>query len=382
MYQLKTFDTEQFLAQYWQKKPFVIKQGFSDFIDPLDEHDLAGLSEEENVDSRIVSYKDEQWQVTHGPYTDINQHCVGAWSLLVQAVDQYIPEADQLMAAFDFIPNWRRDDLMVSYSNQSAGVGPHKDQYDVFIIQGKGSRRWQVGLPGEHTQLRPHGDLSQIAEFPTVIDQILVPGDIIYIPAGHPHNGVALEDCLNYSVGFRAPSQQEMLSSFADHAIDHNLFNRRYTDPNLQLRQFSGEINQQELGQFKAFLRDSLDSQDFDHWLASFMSRNKDESQQHLEDLDQYSAEHVTALLNEGQSLSRMPAVKAVYVQSSLSAPSLFSFYINAQEYSISADLAEPVKHFLAAPVLYQLPHLNSQQRALFSQLLSQLINDGHWLFD
>ena len=115
---LNGFDIKDFLENYWQKKPLVIKQGFANFIDPLDENDLAGLSQELCIDSRIVSQTNNTWQVSHGPFEDVNEHCLGAWSLLVQSVDHFIPEADQLMRAFDFIPHWRMDDLMVSFSNK------------------------------------------------------------------------------------------------------------------------------------------------------------------------------------------------------------------------------------------------------------------------
>ncbi|WP_158969788.1 cupin domain-containing protein [Paraglaciecola sp. L3A3] len=381
MYQLQNFDIEHFLTEYWQKKPCIIKQGFKDFIDPVDEHILAGLTEEDSVDSRIVSYEYQKWQVNHGPYDDINQHCIGAWSLLVQSVDHYIPQADLLMRAFDFIPHWRMDDLMVSYSNENAGVGPHLDQYDVFIIQGKGSRRWQVGLPGKYQSFRPHCDLSQIPEFTAVIDQVLTAGDIIYIPPNHPHNGIALEECLNYSVGFRAPTQQEMLSSFADFAIDNNVLAKRYSDPKLQRRTHSGEIKQQEVLAFKQFLQQTLESELFSEWLASFMSQSKVVSEEYEQE-QSFTVQEITELLAQGASFIRSPGVKAVFAEQPLNGNDNFTFYIESQAFSIPAEHTNWLIDFLSAPQFSHSPENPSEKCLFFTQLLSTLVNSGYWYLE
>lgn len=379
MYQLQNVNIITFLQEYWQQKPLVIKQGFDNFSDPLDENLLAGLTEEESVDSRIVSVDKQKWQVAHGPYDDINQHCIGAWSLLVQSVDHYIPEADQLMRAFDFIPHWRMDDLMVSYSNAQAGVGPHLDQYDVFIIQGKGSRRWQVGLPAEFETIHPHCDLSQITEFDAVIDEVLTAGDILYIPANHPHNGVALEECLNYSVGFRAPSQQEILSSFADHAIDHNVLTQRYTDKALTKRQYSGEIKHQELADFRELLQKSLQSNHFEQWLASFMSQSKVLVEQELEDEDNFSPQQIAEELQQGATFIRAPGVKPVFVEQASESITEFNFYIEGQKFSVPCTSATLVKNFLSNTEFTDSIKLNHHKCLFFTELLSTLVNSGYW---
>ena len=244
-------DVTNFLQQYWQKQPKVFRNAFTAFQDPLDEHDLAGLAELEQVDSRIVSLIDKQWQVYHGPFEQFDDVCQGEWSLLVQGVDHYIDEASDLLRHFNFIPNWRLDDLMVSFSVKNGGVGPHLDQYDVFIIQGKGRRRWQVGERenpnAPYPSYRPHPDLAQIDQFPAIIDEELQPGDMIYIPPGFPHNGVALENCLNYSIGFRAPNQMQLWESLLQHCHDNDIATQRYQDPDLQPRQHSAEITSKEL---------------------------------------------------------------------------------------------------------------------------------------
>jgi 50S ribosomal protein L16 3-hydroxylase len=379
MYSLKNIDIKHFLAQYWQKKPLVIKQGFSQFVDPVDENDVAGLSQELDIDSRIVSHTNNGWAVSHGPFEDINTHCLGAWSLLVQSVDCYIPEADALMRAFDFIPHWRMDDLMVSFSNHDAGVGPHLDQYDVFIVQGKGSRRWQVGLPGQFETIRPHQDLSQIKGFEPIIDEVLMPGDIIYIPANHPHNGVALEYCLNYSVGFRAPSQQEMLSSLADYAIDNNLFNQRYTDSNLCERSFSGEIKQQEIQRMQQMLKQLLDSDQFPNWAAEFLSQSGEKPQVEEGQFPQFSQHDIAEKLNEGITFFRSPGVKPVFNEQQPDDIQDFSFYIQGEAFSVPVADKDFVIEFLKTPT-FSINFVKSAKSSMFfTQLLSTLVNSGFW---
>ncbi|MGJ8680707.1 cupin domain-containing protein [Paraglaciecola sp.] len=381
MYTLNNLDIDIFLKEYWQQKPLVIKNGFRDFYDPVDEHELAGLTEEESVDSRIVSFNKNQWQVTHGPYEDINQHCVGAWSLLVQSVDHYIPEADELMRAFDFIPHWRMDDLMVSYSNAEAGVGPHLDQYDVFIIQGKGTRRWQVGLPSDFTKITPHADLSQISGFEPAIDQVLSAGDVLYIPANHPHNGVALEECLNYSVGFRAPSQQEMMSSFADYAIDQNILNNRYQDQALSKRKFSGEIKQQEIANFQQLLHNALQTDHFSNWLVNYMSQSKVLAETHDSE-ENYTDNEISLLLKEGNCFVRAPGIKPVFIQQDLNRLSTFEFFIEGQKFSVPSKHADFVKNFLYSANFVDSSENNLHECLFFTQLLSTLVNSGYWYLD
>jgi 50S ribosomal protein L16 3-hydroxylase len=229
MYKLESLYFEHFIQQYWQKRPLLIKQGLSNFVDPIDQDELAGLAMEDDIDSRIISLSGDKWAVHQGPFEQFDDICQGQWSLLVQGVDRYNELASHLLGAFDFIPSWRIEDLMVSFSVAGGGVGPHLDQYDVFIIQGKGTRRWKVGGPGQYNEISPHPKLKQIDDFVPIIDEVLEAGDILYIPPGCPHEGVALEDCLNYSVGFRAPNQQELLSNFADYGLDNPIYSNSAT---------------------------------------------------------------------------------------------------------------------------------------------------------
>jgi 50S ribosomal protein L16 3-hydroxylase len=272
--------------------------------------------------------------------------------------------------------------LMVSFSNKGAGVGPHLDQYDVFIIQGKGSRRWQVGLPGGFDKINPHKDLSQISGFEPIIDQVLMPGDIIYIPANHPHNGVALEECLNYSVGFRAPSQQEMLSSLADFAIDNNLFNQRYTDEELVPRDFSGEIKQQEVARFKHMLQQLLETEQFSNWTADFLSQGGKKQDFDEQDRQNFSHQYIDEKLKAGVYFVRCPGVKAVFVEQHPSKTQDFTFYILGQVFSVPLAGKDLVTDFLSRPTFF-LENKNLDQSSMFfTQLVTTMVNSGYWYPD
>lgn len=372
-YALNRFDTEYFLSRFWQKKPCLIRQFVSNFVDPIDQHDLAGLAQEEQVDSRMVSYEDGTWQVSNGPFTDYTDICKGAWSLLVQGVDKYIDEVDALTQLVDFIPYWRLDDVMVSFSNINAGVGSHIDEYDVFILQGKGSRRWQVGLPGAYNTKLPHPLLKQITGFEALIDEVLHPGDAIYIPPKHPHNGIALEDCLNYSIGFRAPTDVELLNNLLDDE-ELNKLAKRYQDKDINaLRkgcQRPDVVSKHELARLKAMLADLLVSEKIDASILKCLST------QHLpnsqESLAFYSIDELQGLCSEGAIAWRMPAVRPLFDEN--------SFYIDGRQFKIAPEDTEFMKELLTAPHI-NLGLINEQERwshACKEQVLS-LLNLGYW---
>lgn len=383
MYVFDNFDPEIFLDYHWQKSPAVFRRTFKKFVDPLDEHELAGLAQYPRIDSRVVSLEKTTWQVEHGPIADFEKACKGNWSLLVQSVDQHIDEADQLIRMFNFIPYWRLDDLMVSFSNEGAGVGPHLDQYDVFIIQGKGSRRWQAGDKGEYPTFYPHPDLSQIVQFEPIVDEVLLPGDMIYIPAGCPHNGVALEDCMNYSVGFRAPSQQDLLSSFADYSIDLGLFKTRYQDRGLTPRRDPSELAQAEISSFRKMLHETIDSAHFERWLTSHFSNtqlNQGYDEQHNPD---YTLSEILDLFDEHTIFERQPGVRPVYLTKNDPQHSL-EFFIEGQAFFAPAKYVPAVRELLKSPTWqYQASSTTATPLSVnhfWVQLMSELVNAGAWL--
>jgi len=224
---------QEFLADYWQKKPLLIKQAFPGFISPISPEELAGLSLEEEFESRLVSgsIADNKWSLESDPFDEdtFNTLPDKNWTLLVQGVDRFIPEIEELITHFDFIPRWRFDDVMISYAATGGSVGPHFDYYDVFLLQGSGRRRWELSTQFcnldnylENVPLRIMDKF--IAEQSFEVE----PGDLLYIPPKVAHHGVSLDDnCTSLSFGYRSYTAQEM--------FDNKLYNNKedlyYQDP-------------------------------------------------------------------------------------------------------------------------------------------------------
>ena len=278
--QLTDFDREAFLRDTWQKRPLLIRNPWAAWRNPLEPDDLAGLACEEEVESRLIRRKRDSWKVEHGPIAEARFAKLGKnpWTLLVQAVDHYVPDVAALLEPFRFVPNWRIDDVMVSYATDGAGVGPHYDQYDVFLIQGLGRRRWQVGGRCDaSTPLLPHDDLRLLAEFEATDEWILEPGDILYVPPGIAHDGVAVgDDCMTYSIGFRAPSRSELVAHWCDHLLGELTDDDRYADPDLQPQSNPGEISADAVTKLHAMITDRmLDRDAFARWFGEYNSEPK-----------------------------------------------------------------------------------------------------------
>ncbi|WP_145587365.1 ribosomal protein uL16 3-hydroxylase [Yersinia aldovae] len=369
-YQLN-LDWPDFLQRYWQKRPVILKRGFANFIDPLSPDELAGLAMENEVDSRLVSHEDGRWQVAHGPFESFDHLGENNWSLLVQAVDHWHEPAAALMRPFRKLSDWRMDDLMISFSVPGGGVGPHFDQYDVFIVQGSGRRRWRVGEKTEMKQHCPHPDLLQVGPFDAIIDEEMEPGDILYIPPGFPHEGYALENALNYSVGFRAPNGRELVSGFADYVLSRELGSHRYSDPDLPLREHPAEVLPQEIDKLHAMMLDLLQQPEhFQNWFGEFTSQSR-----HELDISPpeppYQASEIYDLLMQGEALLRLGGLRALRI---------------GDNCFVNGELID-TPHFAAADALCQ--HFSVDAKKLgnaledpaFLTILSELVNSGYWYF-
>jgi 50S ribosomal protein L16 3-hydroxylase len=274
----------QFLSQHWQKSPLLIRGALPGFVSPLEPNDLAGLACEEGIEARLVEEHgpDKAWQVSHGPFDEetFSRLPVSGWSLLVQAVDHYVPEVAELLEAFDFIPRWRLDDIMVSYAPPGGSVGAHVDQYDVFLLQASGRRRWQLGgTPGNDARLIPGIDLRILEDFAVEADQdwVLEPGDMLYLPPGVAHHGISdADDCLTFSIGFRAPSSDEVVTSFADYIGEQLGDSQRYGDSDLQPPAAIGELDDQAIARVRALLLDAIDRpEQMAQWFGRAMTQPK-----------------------------------------------------------------------------------------------------------
>ena len=266
-------DTGEFLARYWQREHLFIRGALPGFEPQLTAEELAGLAMEEGVESRIVEYDSSAYHLLHGPFTIADYRRNGPWTLLVQGVDCHVPEVAALLADVDFIPRWRMDDVMVSYAVDGGSVGPHYDNYDVFLLQGEGKRQWQVGqLCDSSTPLQPHDGLRLLAEFEPVAEYLLEPGDILYLPPGVAHWGVARGESMTFSIGFRAPRINDMMSRWADFMLEQIDAEEFFRDPGRSPALRSGEIAQEDRQRAHAQLRAAIDRGSDCRWFGELVT--------------------------------------------------------------------------------------------------------------
>lgn len=383
----KDLTNEQFLAEYWQKKPLLIKGAFEQFIDPIEADELAGLAMEEFIESRIVSNPSKQWNVKHGPFEDFSEFGESDWTLLVQAVNHWFKGVDDLIEPFRFIPNWRIDDVMVSFSTPGGGVGPHLDQYDVFIIQGSGKRRWRVGAPDPSlAELLPHEDLKQVSDFNSVIDEITEPGDLLYIPPNHPHDGIAIDNSINYSIGFLAPSSQELLSGLADYNLDNNLNANRFDDSLRQATNTPEQLTTTDIDLLTKTLQQSLsDPIVVGDFLGKYLT-TVHHTLNLLIPVEPLTIDFIKEILNGGEELEAVLGVKCILHTTEDDEAVLDNknnrLFINGEVFKIdneSLDFAKLLASKKTLGINVLKTHLDCLKN---QQLLTTVINKGLWSFE
>ncbi len=283
MYDLKTMlgglSVEEFLEKYWQKEPLLIRQAIPGYRCPVSPEEIAGLACEEEVESRLIMEQggETPWQVETGPFAEERFTTLPAthWTVLVQEINKHVPEFALLQESFNFLPNWRLDDVMVSYAPQFGTVGPHADNYDVFLIQGHGHRRWQINRK-EPTDddLLPDLPLKIMKNFEVEEEWVLEPGDMLYLPPGVAHYGVSLDDdCVTVSVGYRAPTIGSILSGYFNDVLAQTDVEKFYSDPDLQAQQAPGEIALAAREKIRDLIRSlPLDDDHIDRWFAGFIT--------------------------------------------------------------------------------------------------------------
>lgn len=273
-------DIREFLAEHWQKKPLLIRNAFPAFENPLSPEELAGLACEEDVESRLIERNENNFALRSGPFSeeDFAKLPETNWTLLVQDVDKHLPELAEILDHFRFIPSWRIDDLMISYASEGGGVGPHTDHYDVFLLQASGKRRWQVAEKFDPALIEGI-DLKVLKKFTPEHDWLLEPGDMLYLPPGVAHDGIALDsDCMTWSIGFRAPEAQDMLTDLIELLQQRLPDDRMYEDPDLQLNEAAdGQISLAARERARKLVRDMLAMDDafIDEWFGRFVTEPK-----------------------------------------------------------------------------------------------------------
>ncbi len=281
-----------FLNEYWQKKPLLLKQAIPDFSSFLNGDELAGLSLEEEIESRLVIREaNGEWALQKGPFNEESfaELPKDHWSLLIQGADQWIDEVNALMREIDFIPSWRIDDVMISYATDGGSVGPHYDNYDVFLLQAEGQRTWKLGHFCDHTdELQSHPQLKLLSNMVFDQEYILEPGDMLYVPTRLAHHGVSQGNSISYSFGFRAPATTDILGRFCDEISSHLHPEDRYYDADIQLPSHPAEIDAEALNRVRELIQQSLDQPEtLRRWFGSFVTEPKhDEMPELPEDVD------------------------------------------------------------------------------------------------
>jgi 50S ribosomal protein L16 3-hydroxylase len=375
-----------FLKDYWQKRPLLIRKALPGFASPISPDELAGLACEAEVESRLILEKDgpSPWRVEHGPFDEERFGTLPEthWTLLVQECNKYVPELAELLERFDFLPQWRVDDVMVSYAPEHGSVGPHTDQYDVFLLQGYGTRRWQISTePVREDNVLPSLDLRIMRHFDASEEWIVEPGDMLYLPPGVAHYGVALEDCLTLSVGFRAPSHAELITSFSDAVASRLKNEQRYSDPDLRLQQHPGEISADALAQVRDILRTAVaDDVAIQRWFGGYVTEAK--SGQPVADAveaaeDELDADTFQAMFKAGGLLERNDWARFAFITQ----PQQTLLFVDGETYSLKPEL-----NFAAARLCDQRRYPYAElapalQHADFRQLLTELYNAGYFDF-
>lgn len=223
----------QFMRDYWHKKPLLIRQAIPGFTAPLPRQELFDMAKRDDVESRLITHRADGWDMQHGPLDKLPALKQKAWTMLVQGVNLHHPAADALLRQFRFISDARLDDLMISYASDGGGVGPHFDSYDVFLLQAHGKRHWRISAQTDLT-LEEDVPLKILSNFTPEEEFVLEPGDMLYLPPHYAHDGVAVGECMTYSIGFRAPAYQELGEAFLEYMMDSIELPGRYADPDLK----------------------------------------------------------------------------------------------------------------------------------------------------
>jgi 50S ribosomal protein L16 3-hydroxylase len=236
-------DPAAFMKRHWQREPLLLRGALPRFADPLSPREVLALAASPDASSRLVRRRGSIWSLEHGPFpaSRFKQLPRRDWTVLIQDTNHFSRRADELLACFDFIPHARVDDVMASYAVPGGSVGPHVDSYDVFLLQGHGRRRWQISGQKDHSFV-PGLDLKILQRFVPESEWILDAGDMLYLPPGIAHHGVAESECLTWSIGFRAPTDAELVAGFLDFLHERLEPSGQYQDPGEAPARHAGEI--------------------------------------------------------------------------------------------------------------------------------------------
>lgn len=375
---------QQFLEQYWQKKPLLIRQAFADFASPVSAEELAGLACEEEIEARLIEENSEAgpWQVRHGPFAeqDFAELPASHWTLLVQDMDKHVPELRVLLKPFDFIPDWRRDDLMISYAPVGGSVGPHTDGYDVFLLQAQGCRRWQISHAPVHQAALIEGlDIRVLQEFEAAHSWDLQPGDMLYLPPHYAHHGVAMNDCMTFSVGFRAPKQLELLDMFMHLLVEQEKGQQHYADSDFLLREQASELTSADKQRFIQLMHQLIDDNS-DSLIAAtgrLLSETKPSLEGFADDLinEQAADFDIEAGFTQGWELERNRYLRFVWTQDN----SGLTLFIAGESFALPTAFLPWMRKLTEDDRLTNGDWQSLQALSGAAELLDELIQIGAW---
>lgn len=315
----------RFLRDYWQKRPLLVRGAFPGYVSPVEPEDLAGLACEQGVLARLIQHDRarDAWTVRSGPFPEEIFPGLGDrdWTLLVQDMDKWDPDIAALLPAFAFLPRWRVDDIMISFAATGGSVGAHVDQYDVFLLQGLGHRRWQIdaseamGRGKPPPGFRDDVEIRLLREFNPTHDWVLEPGDMLYLPPDVPHHGVAEDPCLTFSLGMRAPSVSELMVDYVDTLAAGAGDALRYTDPELDPAKDPHEIDAAAMGRVVEALNAvrMADADALGDWFGRFITLYRAAAGPGQDEGSTLPADRIQAALDEGLQLERYPWTRTAW---------------------------------------------------------------------
>jgi len=367
---------KDFLANYWQKKPLVIRNAFPDYEMPFTAEELAGLAIDTDAPSRIIienglAPKHQPWQVKLSPFEDEDfttlpdSHC----TFLVNDLERYIPELGNLMEPFRFIPDWRIDDLMVSYAEDQGSVGPHNDEYDVFLIQGEGKRRWKVITRENYDKtLIPDLDIALLKEFEADEEWLLETGDMLYLPPNMPHFGRAEGPCFTFSVGFRAPQTLELTQSWLETFSQQSGFKERFSDANRSLQKNSGEISQKDIQTLSQMMQSALQKEQQN--LPLFLGKYLTEARGETPEINEPDSSQV---FHKETDYERESWLRLAYIEDN----NILHFFADGQHVELPLKLKQDIQELCENYYFTSESLKPLTKNAAFKKLFTQLIQQG-----
>jgi len=341
-----------FLSEYWQQKPLLIRAAFKNFNNPIDPNELAGLACDEDANARYIEHTgNNEWRLCAGPLGDdfFDDVTGNEWSLLVSDVEKLLPEFRQYLQPFRFLPDWRIDDLMISYAPVGGSVGAHVDQYDVFLLQAdgvqienkpRGNRATSNGAT-DSTAASVSQSIAILGDFDADESWELSAGDMLYLPPQFAHHGVAVtEPCMTWSIGFRAPSVDEMLPEIVNYLLESEAATHRFKDPQRKTTRHPGLINQDDIAALRTMLKNALAQSDdtIDQWIGRCVTEPK-EIHDETDNTNDVSTDIVRGHLDNGHCLTANSQKRTAYTLLNNTA----TLFADGRPYQCSTTIAEAI---------------------------------------